>query len=58
MCLSGKERNRLENRMRFDRTEWIGNGENFELYFTDTDPAMCKAWEDAETAIPLQRKIP
>lgn len=53
-----RKRNRLENRMRFDRTEWIGNWENFELYFTDTDPAMCKAWEDAETAIPLQRKIP
>lgn len=56
MCLSGKERNRLENRMRFDRTEWIGNWENFELYFTDTDPAMCKAWEDAETATKNRKK--
>lgn len=42
--------------MNFDRTEWIGNWENFELYFTDTDPLMCQAWEAAENATREKKK--
>lgn len=42
--------------MEFDRTEWIGNWENFELYFTDQNPAMCRAWEDAEIATKERKK--
>lgn len=42
--------------MGFDRKEWIGNWENFELYFTDLDPAMCRAWADAEREI-RERKM-
>ena len=42
--------------MKFDRTQWLGNWENFELYFTDTDPAMCRAWEDAEFATKNRKK--
>lgn len=37
--------------MDFDRTEWIGNWENFELYFMDESPAMVRSWEDAERAV-------
>lgn len=37
--------------MEFDRSEWIGNWENFELYFTDEAPAMVRTWEDAERAV-------
>lgn len=37
--------------MEFDRSEWLGNWENFELYFTDDAPAMVKTWEDAERAV-------
>ena len=42
--------------MKFDRKEWLGNWENFELYFTDTDPAMCRAWDEAEKAVKNQKK--
>ena len=37
--------------MNFDRSEWIGNWENFELYFTDDAPAMVRSWEDAEKSV-------
>ncbi len=37
--------------MDFDRKEWLGNWENFELYFTDKSPAMVMTWEDAEKAV-------
>ena len=37
--------------MEFDRSEWIGSWENFELYFTDEAPAMVRTWEDAERAV-------
>ena len=37
--------------MDFDTKEWLGNWENFELYFTDGSPAMVRSWEDAEKAV-------
>lgn len=44
--------------MQFDRTEWLGNWENFELYFDDPDPAMRAAWQDAEEAVRTRKKDP
>lgn len=34
--------------MTYDRNAYIGRWKNFELYFTDPDPAMQAAWEEAE----------
>lgn len=42
--------------MSFDAKELIGAWENFENYFTDTDPMMKKAWEDAEIAVRTKKK--
>lgn len=42
--------------MDFDTQEWLGSWENFELYFTDTNPLMCRAWEEAERAVKAQKK--
>lgn len=44
--------------MHFDRAEWLGNWENFELYFDDPDPAMRSAWQDAEEAVRNRKKDP
>lgn len=40
----------------FDPTPWIGAWKNFELYFTDEDPAMQSAWADAEEATSRKEK--
>lgn len=42
--------------MQFDRTEWLGEWENFELYFTSSAPEMQKAWKLAEQAVREQKK--
>jgi len=44
--------------MQFDRAEWFGSWENFELYFDDPDPAMQAAWTDAEQAVRTKKKNP
>jgi len=42
--------------MEFDRTQWLGNWENFELYFDDPHPDMCRAWAAAEEAVRARKK--
>lgn len=42
--------------MQFDRAEWLGEWENFELYFTSSAPEMQKAWQLAEQAVREQKK--
>lgn len=42
--------------MEFDRTEWLGEWENFELYFTSAAPALQSAWQAAEQAVRTQKK--
>lgn len=40
----------------FKIEEYIGNWKNFELYFTDPNPVMIQAWNDAENAINTKKK--
>lgn len=40
----------------FHRAEWLGDWENFELYFDDPDPDMQAAWEEAEQAVRTRPK--
>lgn len=42
--------------MRIEQAEWIGSWKNFESYFTDEDPEMVQAWQDAERATAAKKK--
>lgn len=36
--------------MKYEQAEWLGRWQNFESYLTSTEPAMLRAWAEAEHA--------
>ena len=43
--------------MEYHTTDWLGRWQNFESYLIRTEPALMKAWQDAEEAV-ASMKIP